>query len=856
MSRRRLAVLLAAVLTATLAPTAVAAPGHGTAASSKSGYDVTVRFTEYGIPHIKANDFGSLGFGYAHTLANETICVLADTYTTVRAERSRYFGPDGSYVFRGNGATVNNLASDFFFQQINDDKRIEKLIAQPKPHGPSAELKEMAKGYVAGYNAYLREIGGSKGVTDPTCKGKPWVHEINEIDVYRRFYQLALLASSGVAIDGIGQAQPPHPSAPIPTMPRNEDTARLLAEQWKTLAIGSNAIAVGSSATATKHGLLLGNPHFPWIGSERFYQAHLTVPGKLDVAGGSLLGVPLVLIGHTAHMAWSHTVSTAYRFTPFQLTLVPGSPTTYLYDGQPTPMTSRAVTVNTSATTKQTRTLYSTRFGPILISLLGLPIFPWTPTTAFAMGDANAPNFRYLNHFFEVDRAQSAKEVLQILKRNQGIPWVNTIATDDAGDALYADISVTPHVTNEQATTCNTEVGQATFAALRLPVLDGSRSACEWGSDPDSLQKGTFGPSHMPFLLRKDYVTNSNDSYWLSQPRQPLTGFAKIIGDEGTPRALRTRSGLVMMEEQLKKGGMTRTDMERLLFSDRQYAGELTRNDVVAMCKSFPGGQAPSEKGPVAVGNACDVLAKWDVRDGLQSRGALLFRRFWSRAAANPAPVGIPGAPNPIWSTQFDPADPVNTPRDLNTTNPLVQKAFGDALNDLTGAGIKVDDPLGTWQADLRPDGTKTSYHGGPGGLGVFNAVAASWNASKGYVGQLAHGSSFIQVVAFDGDGCPDASTILTYSQSPNPKSAHYSDQTKLFRDGGWVRDRFCEKDVAAGTLTTVRLTTGQPGGAAAGGPIAAPTGSLPTTGLPSGPAIAGLALLVGLAAARRFGRA
>jgi acyl-homoserine-lactone acylase len=146
------------------------------------------------------------------------------------------------------------------------------------------------------------------------------------------------------------------------------------------------------------------------------------------------------------------------------------------------------------------------------------------------MGDANAPNFRYLNHFLEVDQAQSAKEVLEVLKRNQGIPWVNTIAADDSGDALYADISVTPHVTNDKAQLCNTAMGQATYAALRLPVLDGSRSACEWGNDPDAVQPGTFGPSKMPHLLRSDYVTNSNDSYWLSQPRQPLTGFARIIG--------------------------------------------------------------------------------------------------------------------------------------------------------------------------------------------------------------------------------------------------------------------------------------------------------------------------------------
>ncbi|HVF05988.1 MAG TPA: penicillin acylase family protein, partial [Frankiaceae bacterium] len=627
---RRLAALLAAALTAALAPTAFAdRPDR----AGRDGYDVTIRRTEYGIPHIEANDYASLGYGYGHALASETICTLADSYATVRAQRAQHFGPDRGYVFRGNGSSVNNLNSDFFYQAIIDERRVEALLAKPVPHGPRPEVRELVSGYVDGYNRWLAEAGGAAGITDPACKGAAWVTPITEMDAYRRFYQLALLASAGVAIDGIGGAQPPHESAPVPPMDE-KGAARTIEEKWQTLAIGSNAVAVGSEGTETGRGLLLGNPHFPWLGSERFYQAHLTVPGKLDVTGGSLLGVPLVLIGHTAHMAWSHTVSTAFRFTPFQLTLVPGSPTTYLYDNKPTAMTSRVVKVKTGPTATATRTLYSSRFGPILTSLLGLPIFPWTPTTAFAMGDANAPNFRYLNHFFEVDQASSSKEVLQILKRNQGIPWVNTIAADDAGDALYADISVTPHVTNAKAQACNTALGAATFAALRLPVLDGSRSSCEWGTDPDAVQKGTFGPKNMPSLIRRDYVTNSNDSYWLSQPRQPLTGFARIIGDEGTTRALRTRSGLVMVEEKLKGGGtITRQEMQDLLYDNRQYAAELTRNDVVAMCKAFPGGFAPSEKGPVAVGKSCDVLAKWDLRDGIDSRGAVLFRRFWTRAA-------------------------------------------------------------------------------------------------------------------------------------------------------------------------------------------------------------------------------
>ena len=792
--KRRTVLLAATAVLVALAPLS-----H--AAAPKPTYDVGIRYTEFGIPHITARDFGSLGYGYGFAIAKDNICVLADTYATVRGQRSKYFGPDKGYVFRGNGASVNNLDSDFFFQQIIDDRRVEKLLTQKGIGAPKPEIRQTVKGYVAGYNRWLM----THKVTDPTCAGKSWVTPITELDAYRRFYQLALLASSGVAIDGIGGATPPTPSAPIPTL----DTAGLargLQNEFKGLAIGSNAIALGSAATKTGRGLLLGNPHFPWIGSERFFDTHLTIPGKLDVTGGSLLGVPIVLIGHTAHAAWSHTVSTSYRFTPFQETLVPGSPTTYLYDGKPTAMTTRTVTVALPGGATQSRTLYATRHGSIFTSLLGIPL-PWTPAVAFAMGDANAPNFRYLNHFFDVNQAQSSRDVLASLKRNQGIPWVNTIASDDKGEALYADISVTPHVTNDQARICNTAAGAATFAALRLPILDGSRSSCEWGNDPDAVQKGTFGPSHMPSLLRRDYVTNSNDSYWLANPTQPLTGFATIIGDEGTTRTTRTRSGLVMVEEKLATGKFSRQDLQDLLFSDRQYSWEITKPDVMKMCATFPGGMAPSSRGPVAAGAACSVLSTWSGRNTLDARGALVFQRFWSRVTA--LQVGVQGAAQqtPIWTTPFSAADPVNTPRGLNTANPAVLLAFGDAVHDLAGAGIPVNAPLGQYQVDVRPDGTRTPLHGGPGPLGVFNALGVTWDPTTGYAGPLAHGSSFIEVVSFNGSGCPDARTLLTYSQSSDPTSAHYSDQTKLFSKSGWVTDRFCEKDVAAGTLSSVRLT-------------------------------------------------
>jgi acyl-homoserine-lactone acylase len=43
--------------------------------------------------------------------------------------------------------------------------------------------------------------------------------------------------------------------------------------------------------------MLLGNPHFPWVGTSRFYQMHLTIPGQMDVMGASIGWVSVVQIG-------------------------------------------------------------------------------------------------------------------------------------------------------------------------------------------------------------------------------------------------------------------------------------------------------------------------------------------------------------------------------------------------------------------------------------------------------------------------------------------------------------------------------------------------------------------------------
>ncbi|HEX8120608.1 MAG TPA: penicillin acylase family protein [Solirubrobacteraceae bacterium] len=743
--------------------------------------EVTIRRGPEGTPHIRATTWEALGYGFARAHAQDNLCVLADAYVTVRGERSKYFGPDGTYPIRNTDTTPNNLASDFFWARVKKDRVVEKLI-DAKDDPPAPEVHRVVKGYVAGYNDFLAE--DFPQYEDPRCAGKPWVKPIEEIDVYRRFHQLATLASQMVAVDGIGNAQPPTPDA----QGGGEDAALQAIQTHDVTQLrrpfggGSNAIALGRDATDNGLGMLLGNPHQPWQDAERFFQSHLTIPGQIDVAGASLYGVPAINIGYTKDLAWSHTVSTARRFVIVELQLVPGSPTTYLVDGQPKEMKRTTVTVETPDG-PQTRTLYATDLGPVTTSLQGLPIFPWTPARAFVMFDANADNFgRLLNHFFEVNRAHSVQELRAILKRHRGIPWVNTIAADRAGDAYYADIGSVPNVDDAKLADCSTPLGKGLDSAARVQVLDGSRASCA----PD----GILPLDKQPELLRGDYTENSNDSYWLSNARTRVEGFPRIIGEERTTRSVRTRMALTLIEDQLKQAPFSLRALQDLEFANRVKLEELWRPDLIGMCRSEPGI-------PPA---ACDVLERWSGRDDLDARGALLFRRFAERAlGATPTP----------FRTPFDPEDPVGTPSGLDTENPQVRQALHDALTDLEGAGAAFDAPLSALQYETR--GERIPLHGGPDRMGLFNVIDTQWDAEKGYT-DVNFGATYIQAVQFTKAGCGiDARTVLAHSLATDPTSPFFANGTQLFRDKQWVDQPFCEADVDARTQPVARYGAGTP---------------------------------------------
>uniref|UniRef100_A0AAU2JKY8 Penicillin acylase family protein n=1 Tax=Streptomyces sp. NBC_00049 TaxID=2903617 RepID=A0AAU2JKY8_9ACTN len=793
---RRVALTGAALLAATAAmPQAAASTGD--LGPSGGGLSAVIRYTENGIPHILAKDYANLGFGTGWAQAADQVCVLADGFVTVAGERSRWFGPDAAPDGSLSSAT-RNLSSDLYFKGVRESRTVEGLLAAPAPAGPSKDLKELMRGWAAGYNAWLAQ----NKIADPACKGAGWVRPVTATDVAARGFAVSVLGGQGRGIDGITAAQPPVPAgartaAPQEQQPDPAAAAEAAREFFDTSRydMGSNAVAFAGSTTASGRGLLLGNPHYPWHGGRRFWQSQQTIPGEVNVSGGSLLGTVAVSIGFNEKVAWSHTVATGTPVNLHQLVLDPADPTAYLVDGKPEKMTRRAVTVPVANGDPVTRSQWWTRYGPVVSNLgPGLPL-PWTDRTAYALNDPNAANLRGSDTALALGRARSVAGIQDALARTQGLPWVNTVAADAAGGTLFTQSQVLPRITDELAARCSTPLGAATYPASGLAVLDGSRGDCALGADPDAVQPGVFGPGKAPTLRDAPYAENSNDSAWLANADRPLTGYERVWGNVGTPRSLRTRGAVEDVSAMAAKGRLTVADLQKQQFANRAPAGDLAAADAAKACAALPAGTATASDGSaVDVSAACAVLAGWDRTTDGASRGALLFDRFWRRlTASTPA--------RDLWLVPFSAADPVRTPRTLDQAAPGIGRALADAVAELRAAGIALDAPLGEHQFVLR-GGQKLPVSGGTEALGVWNKIEAPWNAAAGGYPEVVHGSSHIQAVGWDGSRCPVARTLLTYSQSSDPGSPYYADQTRLFSGERWVTARFCERDI----LTSPRL--------------------------------------------------
>jgi acyl-homoserine-lactone acylase len=722
---------------------------------------------------------------YAH--AQDNVCQTANQLVTIRGERSRHFGGGSASALLGRRVLPNEQI-DFFIAAHMDDALLERQWS-----GTSAEAQALARGYVAGYNRYLADRAGR---LPAACNAQPWVQPMTLAE-FRRLSELtAVQAGIAALADAMLAARPPVSAAAV-AAPLDLAAAADAMREIGLLepALGSNAWAFGKDTTANGSGLLLGNPHFPWAGVNRFWEMHLTIPGQLDVMGVGLGQGAAVQIGFNRDVAWSHTVSSGKRFTLHELTLAPADATSYVIDGQPRKMEPRTLNIAVrgadGSLQTRTQTVWSTRWGPVVV--LPAAGLNWTAKSAYALQDVNTGNARFTDIWLRFARARNVEEMRQALGQG-GIPWVNTIAADRNGNAMYADVSAVPDVDATQLERCAaSKPAAALFKAAGLVVLDGSRSDCDWRRDPQAPVPGLMPISRMPVAVRTDWVQNSNDSYFHTHPGQGWGDISPLVGDAQVTRP-RTRAGLTEIPELLARGKATPAALQQQLFANRNFMGRLVLPDVLAACAANAPANAQARDG-------CTALRGWDRTSDHGSRGAHLFREFWRQART------IPG----LYRIAFDAAQPAATPAGVNMDDPAVAAkvwdAMAQAVTRVRGAGFSLDAPLSAVQWPLISE-EPIALHGGDEIEGVLNNLGNQFAPGIGPQGlRIDYGTSYVQTVTFDERG-PLAQAILTYGQSSDPASPYATDQLRLFSRKQWPVLPFHADDVARARIgEPLRLT-------------------------------------------------
>ena len=432
------------------------------------GDAVVVSFDEAGIPHIKAKSQADALFALGYIHATERSWQLEMNRRIASGRLSEILGSE-------------TVGIDRFIRTLGVKRAAEKQFDKYP-----ATAKRLLQAYADGVNTGNANLGWALPIEYVLTGSEPghWSPTDSVAWMLMMAYDLGgnwdkelqrLELSQFLSTKQVWQVlQPFHESGPVSNMdfaklyhdlnvfntnPKGSHpkSKNLPATELSTNdlpggkeGIGSNNWVFSGKLTDTGKPLLANDPHLGLSVPAIWYFAHLDAPG-LNVIGGTLPGIPAVVLGRTEKFAWSFTNTNPDVQDTYLEQLDPSNPSMYRGPDGMLPFAVRQEIINVKDAPPITFIVKETRHGPVI-------------SDSYARAQRAIDTNRYalalrwtaLDHenqsvvsLLEMNRAPDLDSFKAALHKNYA-PMQNVVMADTEGNISYQAAGVAPKRTLHQ----------------------------------------------------------------------------------------------------------------------------------------------------------------------------------------------------------------------------------------------------------------------------------------------------------------------------------------------------------------------------------------------------------------------
>jgi penicillin G amidase len=728
---------------------------------------VSIRRDDWGIPHIHAYNDADLFFGFGYAMAQDRLWQLDFLRRKGAGRLAEILGPHGGecdFLVRMTGVP-SVLDWDLLARTVGI-----RRIAEQEWQRLDTETRHLLTAFADGINAHIDEIGDALPIEFSLLdyRPQPWTpvdcltiegdfrwyltgrfpvivipelarRVLGDGPLWRAFLQAERDEESILLPGEYAQARP----GGIPLQPVGAALGDPDANG------GSNNWVVAGRRTEDGKPLLASDPHVPFDAVSWWYEVHLC-GGSFQVAGMAYVGMPAVMFGRTARVAWGCTNNICSQRDLYQEKTDPGHRGCFLHDGQWEPAREREEVIAVKGAEPVHKTIRSSRNGPVVDEVLPPAARHTGPVALKWLG---AYQGGCLTALLSMNRARSAAELHAAMR-----PWhVPTFSV------VYADVE-----------------GHIGYQAVgRIPLRGVWERGYRSGWDPRHQWQGLVPYEGMPQLQdpARGFLITANNRPAPDDFPYPLSG---TWGD--AHRAARLR-------QLLETGPMASVDSFRdMQLDDLSLRARGVLPDLIA---ALQGSSAPG------IPEAVQQLGDWDGQMEVDRIGATLYEVFfvrWVRRVVRERfdgdAVGLVAGGGNGLAVSLLRDDPLGWFQRGDRLT-AIRETMTEALEYLTK---RLGPDLSRWQwgrlhvlplrhvLSGRGDLGRLLDHGGVAVKGDADTVC---NTSVGGQFEARLGPGY-RLIANLGSEPPTLLAIDGQSQSGHPGSPHYADQLKPWLEGGY----------------------------------------------------------------------